>query len=157
MSSPLELVTQTKQMMNQLIDVVYDASWQAGLDLDRGTLEAEFQAVGTYVAGADNNISSDEIDLLNFLFDLSLTPRDVPNLINVLSGMYDTIIVQLQMPGWMVCKAIDEAQGERSATELYIGTMKLVMQLFAAVDGNTDAKEEKFINDFINRMKRDRK
>lgn len=156
MTSPMSVMIQTKQLMNDLIDVVFQASWEGGLDLDRGTLEAEFEAVGTYVAGSDNNISSEEIELLNFLFDLSLTPREVPGLIDILSGMYDMIIVQLQMPGWLVCKAIDEAQGSRQATDLYIQTMELVMNLFAAIDGNTDRKEEKFINDFISRMKRDR-
>ena len=101
-------------------------------------------------------IETIEIDLLNYLFDKNYTPQMMGSVIKVLSEAYNGLIVNLQMPGWMLCKAIDEAEGTQEATTMYILTVDMIMTLFGAVDGNLDAKEERFIQDFVNRLKRDR-
>ena len=66
--SDMGTLMQAKQLINTVIDAEYDTALQAGLaGADRGTFATEFQAMALYVSGADNNISSEEIDLMNFL------------------------------------------------------------------------------------------
>ncbi len=152
----MNAVERCKRTMHDTIDLEYSVSRQANAGLDRETLETEFLSVGLYVAGVDNNIETIEIDLLNYLFDKNYTPQMMGSVIKVLSEAYNGLIVNLQMPGWMLCKAIDEAEGTQEATTMYILTVDMIMTLFGAVDGNLDAKEERFIQDFVNRLKRDR-
>ena len=155
--SDMGTLMQAKQLINTVIDAEYDTALQAGLaGADRGTFATEFQAMALYVSGADNNISSEEIDLMNFLFDLSLTPNNMSSLISTLSGLHDDFMVRLELPGWALFKSVDEFMGNHDATDMYISAAEMVMNLFSAIDGNTDAKEERYINGFLNRLRRDR-
>lgn len=156
MDDALTTMMNAKRLMNNLVDTVYDIGNSNGLDLKRDTLLIEFQAMATYLSGSDNNISDSELSILNFLFDLNATPREMSGLIGTLKDMYKNLVVDLQLPGWMVCKAIDNVMCSKDATETYIGCMTMIMQLCAAADGNISASEQKFIDDFEARLKRDR-
>lgn len=152
----MDLLYETKRALTNVVNEVYDSSIVFGLGLERHTIETEFSAAGLFIAGADNDISADEVELLNFLFDMSVTLEDMPMLIPVLKNIYNDLIVELQMPGWKICKTLDNANGSSAATDMYISTMRLVMSLFASVDGNVDAAENKLIDNFIARMEKDR-
>lgn len=152
----MQMMIQGKETMNALIDTLYDLAYSNGLSLERETLVTEFEAMAMYVAGTDNDISSDEISFMNFMFDLNMSASDVPGLISLLSDSYNSLVNNLELTGWMLSKAADEATGNRQVTDVYIDTMKIVMQLFSAIDGETDPKEEQFIEDFANRLRMDR-
>ena len=152
----MQMMIQGKETMNALIDTLYDLAYSNGLSLERETLVKEFEAMAMYVAGTDNDISSDEISFMNFMFDLNMSASDVPGLISLLSDSYNSLVNNLELTGWMLSKAADEATGNRQVTDVYIDTMKIVMQLFSAIDGETDPKEEQFIEDFANRLRMDR-
>ena len=151
-----ELLEHVKSMMDALIDSEYRVSVENGLDLDRDDFEMEFLAATLYLAGADNNISAIEVDLVNYVFDQNLSPQTMGPLIKTLSESYNALIVDLELPGWKICKRIDAVKGDSEATDAYISTMGALMILFGGVDGNLDANEEKFINDYVNRLERDR-
>ena len=152
----MEMLNETKQHLNDVIDAIFAASVIGDLGVERDTIKAEFEAVGLFVAGADNDISSNEVDLFNYLFDFDIPIEEMPKVIPTLKELYNGTIVQLQMSGWMICKAIDMTEGTQDATDQYIQTMSLIMTVFSIVDGNMDASEEKFIENFENRLKRDR-
>ena len=156
MDEIMEAILSTKRCMNELIDVILDAAMQGDIDLDRNALLFEFEAIGTYTSAADNDISNEEINLFNILFDTSFTPDDMPDLISIVGEMHKQITNDLQMPGWALCKVLDESIGNNDVTDLYIATMNTLMQCFAAIDGETDSKEERFINDFVRRLRMDR-
>ena len=78
------------------------------------------------------------------------------SLISTLSGLHDDFMVRLELPGWALFKSVDEFMGNHDATDMYISAAEMVMNLFSAIDGNTDAKEERYINGFLNRLRRDR-
>lgn len=152
----MQMMTQAKEMMNALIDTLYDVACSNGLGLQRDTLVTEFEAMSMYVAGTDNDISSGEITLMNYMFDLAMTPENVPELIRLLSETYDSLINEMQLTGWMISKALDDANGNRQFTDVYIECVDAIMHLFAAIDGSSDSKEEAFINSFVNRLRMDR-
>lgn len=87
---------------------------------------------------------------------MSVTLEDMPMLIPVLKNIYNDLIVNLQMPGWKVCKTLDNAGETSHVTSMYVNAMGMVMSLFACVDGNVDAAENKLIDNFIARMEKDR-
>ena len=152
----MEMLNETKQHLNDVIDAIYAATVIGGLDMERDSIKAEFEAVALYVAGADNDISSNEVDLFNYLFDFDIPIEDMPKVIPTLKEMYNNTVVQLQMPGWITCKAIDKAEGTLDATEQYIQTMSLVMTVSSIVDGEVAASEERFIENFENRLRSNR-
>ena len=156
MSDIMAVVNAAKDCMNNLIDIMVDVAEQSDLDLDKGAIMYEFQAIGTYMSGADNDISTEEIDLFNYLFDTSLGEQDIHELIKIVGSTHKQIVHDLQMPGWALCKAIDEQTGNNDVTGLYIDTVEMIMKVFAVVDGDSDEKEEKFIREFVNRLKVDR-
>lgn len=151
-----EYVEKAKTVMNKLIDLEYSVSIENGLDLSRQHFEMEFIAASFYLAGADNNISSIEVDLVNYMFDQNISPQTLGPFVSGLSQQYNALMVDLKLPGWGICKSIDDMHGDSEVTGLYISTMEAVMSLFGAVDGNLDAREERFIKDFVNRLERDR-
>ncbi len=156
MNDAIILLNKTKEAVTGLIDGLYQAAKNSGLPIERDALATEFEAIATYLSGADNDVSNNEIGMLNFMFDLNLGPADMPQLLSLLNGMYKPLMVDLQMPGWLIAKALDEANNFKQATNLYIATVEIMMQMFSASDGNMDAKEAQFIQEFLNRLKADR-
>ena len=156
MSDIMETVLSTKHVMNGLIDIIVDVAAQCDVDLDRDAARFEFQAFGIYISAADSDISSEEIEFFNILFDTSFTSQDMPELIRIVGERHKQFVRDLQMPGWALCKVLDESTGNHDVTNLYIDTMDMVMRLFALVDGNSDAKEEQFISDFASKLRMDR-
>ena len=151
-----EYVEKAKAVMNKLIDIENRVSIEKGLDLSRQHFEMEFLAASFYVAGADNNISAIEVELVNYMFDQNLSPQTLGPFVSGLSQQYNALMVDLKLPGWGICKSIDDMHGNSDATGLYISTMEIILPLFGAADGNLDAREERFIKDFVNRLERDR-
>ena len=156
MNDAVILLNKTKEAVNGLIDGLYQAAKNGGLQIERDALATEFEAIATYLSRADNNVSNNEIAMLNFIFDLNLGPADMPQLLNLLNSAYKSLMVDLQMPGWLIAKALDEANNFKQATNLYIATVEIMMQMFSASDGSMDASEQRFIDDFIGRLKADR-
>ena len=152
----METLGELKNLVNQMVELELQACNMAGIDSSRSELITEYQAMAIYVSGADNDISENEIALFNFLFDMDLSARDMGGLIQTLSGLYENLMIKLQLPGWAVLKAMDEAMGTQSSTTMYMNVVEQLMQFFAAVDGNSDPQEERFIQDFIGRLNRDR-
>lgn len=151
----MEYLKTTKALMNKVVEVETNASNKFNLGTGRDVFEQEFQALALYVAGTDNNISSEEIDLFNYMFDMNMDSRDFGALIKELSGMYNDIINNLRLPGWLVCKSLKKKTSS-DITNTYIEVVKMVMELFAAVDNVIDPKEEAFINNFVTRLRNDR-
>ena len=151
--SPIDL----KRMLNKFMEVEFAAASSVGVNVDREMLEYEFQAIGLYVSGADNNVSKEEIDLLNFLFDLNLNGQTVQEMVKVLRDRYNDTIENLQMIGWTICKGLDMQQNTQTATNFYMNITEQLMYVFSEADGKSDAKETAFINSFLNKMRQDRR
>ena len=156
MDDVMTTVMNVKRIMNDLVNMIYNIGNSNGLDLSHDALMMEFQAMATYLSGSDNNISESELTILNFLFDQNWSSWEMSQMIGTFKEMYRNLVINLQLPGWLVCKAIDQANYSKDATDSYISCMTVIMQLCAAADGNISATEQKFINDFEARLKRDR-
>lgn len=150
------MLIKTKEAVNGLIDGLYGAAKNGGLQIERDALATEFEAIATYLSRADGNVSNNEIAMLNFMFNLNLGPADIPQLLSLLNDAYKPLMIDLQMPGWLICKALDAANNNKQATELYIATVELMMAMFAASDGDMSASEERFRLDFLARLRANR-
>ena len=154
------MITQTdaqiKEIVNGVIDLATGLSEQAtdpDLVMDRDAIKAEWMTLCIYVAGADKNISQEEIELLNFMFDYNLSPYDINNLIGQVSGMYGRITTQ---PGlsFTILNALDQMTGGHNGCEMYISAVETVLNRFAGIDGNVDPSETQFINNYVAMLRR---
>lgn len=62
--------------------------------------------------------------------------------------MYDTLATQ-PGPTFLLFSMLDSLMGNNDGTTLYITVIKAILDLFAEIDGNVDAAETEFINDYI--------
>ena len=151
-----KMLQDSKKSMNKLIELLLTAADDRGLDLERETLINEFKTVGVFVTVADNKIKDTEVGYYNYLFDCSLTEQEMAETAGIIGNTYGQDVVNLQMPGWKLCKTLDREKGTYEVTDLYINTVDFILQLFASVDGKVALRERAIIAGFENSLKKDR-
>ena len=149
---------QIKDLVGQSITIISNIANELGktnpdFAVSRNAIEAEWIALCLYVSGADKNISNDEIELLNYIFDYNLSPNDISNLVSQVSGMYGTLTSQ---PGitFSILKVYDQVMGNNDTCKGYISAIGVLLNRFAGVDGNVDPSETQFINNYIAMLSR---